>query len=542
MAARVDLHDAAGVGGCNDGCNSIGGVGHDDGCSSSVNEAAVAVVASPHPAPAPNSQAKTVHSNHIQATEDNRGYPATLLQADDGKDCAFDTPPQRIPSECSITATSLIDLPPTLVASITEMVGPQAALALSRSCKSIRSCLDPRDILGRKTWRTLREAKHWPDPRMICMSDYMFLASRYGRGCNFCSKHPRLRNPYYEFHGLRFCNKCFAKRTVGRRDLSREVGSVPFVVVNRRGPSGETIREERFLKADLKLHFFGKEADEPARQRLAARYQCHHKSSNPVRLYKMKRKLRRAAAKELAIRKRRAIVDDFIKSQFPLLDPRQYPRLTSYQSGWDRHTKFSLGEQATLLSALHHEIGSRLRELATQRFKLYLADRCALMGPLAHDELLGGDDGGDALLPELADFVPEPELARLADAFLGERDRQLRRDAWLAKWSSESDLPILDAVSALPAYLSASPEDESAFREQLVALRVSKEHVVLSCFPLDSRPMLPCLPLSEQELDGAAAAAAVAAPGSSPVDQDVPDDLLTAIVAPRSLTVLLQDK
>ncbi|KAJ1566896.1 hypothetical protein HK405_008006, partial [Cladochytrium tenue] len=475
MAARVGLHDAGGGdcnGGCNSGCNSVGGVRHDDGCSSAVNEAAVAVVASPHPAPTPNRQAETVHSNHIQATEDDRGHPATLIQADDFKDCA--SPPQKIAAEGSTAATTLIDLPPTLVASITEMVGPRAALALSRSCKLIRSCLDPREILGRRTWRTLREAKHWLDPSMICMSDYMFLASRYGRGCNFCSKHPRIRNPYYEFHGLRFCNKCFAKRTVERRDVSLKVGHVPFVVLNRRDQSGKTIRDERFLIADLKLYFFGKEADEPARQRLAARYQCHHKFSGSVELFKLKRKRRRVAAKELVIRKRRTIVDDFIKSQFPLLDPR------SYQSGWDRHKKFSLGEQATLLSVLDHEIGSRLRELATQRFKLYLSDRCALMGPLAHDELLGGDDGGGgALLPEVADFVPEPEMARLADTFLAERYRQLRRDAWLAKWSTESDLPILHAVKALPAYISASPEDESAFREQLATLRGSKEHVVL---------------------------------------------------------------
>ncbi|KAJ1556290.1 hypothetical protein HK405_003145 [Cladochytrium tenue] len=91
----------------------------------------------------------------------------------------------------------LTDLPLTLVATIIEFVGPAAALALSRSCKIVRDLLDPREVLGKRTWRTVREADGWPDPARIAMSDYTFLTSLFGHGCNFCSEHPHVKKAHF---------------------------------------------------------------------------------------------------------------------------------------------------------------------------------------------------------------------------------------------------------------------------------------------------------------------------------------------------------
>ncbi|KAJ1547366.1 hypothetical protein HK405_006043, partial [Cladochytrium tenue] len=110
------------------------------------------------------------------ATVDYLGAPCAAFKATLGQGGSRTANKRRKVHVGSVAAgptIKLTDLPPTLVATIAELVGP-AALALSRSCKVVRNMLDPREVLGKRTWRKVWEADGWPDPTAIAMSNYTF--------------------------------------------------------------------------------------------------------------------------------------------------------------------------------------------------------------------------------------------------------------------------------------------------------------------------------------------------------------------------------
>ncbi|KAJ1555980.1 hypothetical protein HK405_009434, partial [Cladochytrium tenue] len=135
--------------------------------------------------------AKAPRATRRTAKADGSEGAATATREPRGSSTAAKRQMTHVRSVAAGSSTKLTDLLLTLVATIVEFVGPAAALALSRSCKVVRDILDPREVLGKRTWRKVREADGWPDPARIAMSDYTFLTSVFGRGCNFCSEHPQ---------------------------------------------------------------------------------------------------------------------------------------------------------------------------------------------------------------------------------------------------------------------------------------------------------------------------------------------------------------
>ncbi|KAJ1568912.1 hypothetical protein HK405_012325 [Cladochytrium tenue] len=308
----------------------------------------------------------------------------------------------------------LTDLPLTLVATIVELVGPTAALALSRSCKVVRDVLDPREVIGKRTWRKVREADGWPDPAAIAMSDYTFLTSMFGRGCNFCSEHPRVKKAYFEFLGFRLCPTCFRRHAIRRKDQQKEVSGIPSLWLSSTRSGRRKI--EYFFSPDVDLMNAPERMDETARQRLALRY------------------------------------------------ARQYKNLAAYEEECEKLNQFGLRSQAALKKAVAREVdkGRMGRAgLANQRFRLHLGDRC---------RLLNIDNEPPA--PVVNEFLPEDELALIVDQAITSEAKSRLRERWLKQHASSTiDSANFAAVQKLAAYVSAQPDDEPAFLEQLAQAR-----------------------------------------------------------------------
>ncbi|KAJ1562943.1 hypothetical protein HK405_005522 [Cladochytrium tenue] len=100
---------------------------------------------------------------------------------------------------------------------------------------------------------------------------------------------------------------------------------------------------------------------------------------------------------------------------------------------------------AALEEAVAREVDVWRNELAQQRFRLYLYDRCRLL-----------NIENVPPVPEVDDFLPEDELALIVDKAI----------------ASEAKLRANFAeVQKLPAYVSAQPDDDPAFLELLAQSR-----------------------------------------------------------------------
>ncbi len=115
---------------------------------------------------------------------------------------------------------SLIRLPNEILCRILGHLPAQTTIAMLRTCKLIYSLFDDRSKYGKHLWMTIRTNEGLPDPALINMSDSAFLRAYFGRGCNACNAHPRLRTPIWEFQGLRLCHRCFTEHTVSEAALT----------------------------------------------------------------------------------------------------------------------------------------------------------------------------------------------------------------------------------------------------------------------------------------------------------------------------------
>ncbi|KAJ1555064.1 hypothetical protein HK405_003331, partial [Cladochytrium tenue] len=353
------------------------------------------------------------------------------------------------------------DLPLTLIATIVELVDPTAALALSRSCRILRNMLDPREIVGKGTWRKVRETDGWPDPAAIAMSDYTFLTSMFGRGCNFCSEHPQVKTVYFKFRGFRLCPACFKKQTVWRHDLPEEVSGIPSLWLSSTRSGRREI--EYFFLPDVHLMSAPEEIDESVRQRLALR--CSKLDEFVKAVEKNEERLKSLAlrAKAAKLSDKQTLVDKFMKSKFPFLDALQYRDLAAYKKECERLNQFGPRPQAALEEAVALVVDERRAWFAQIRLNLYLYDRCRLL-----------NINKVPSVPVIYDFLPEDEMALIVDKAIASEANLRLREQWLKQHaSSVVDTANFAAVQKLPAYVSAQPDDEPAFLEQLAQSRAS---------------------------------------------------------------------
>ena len=148
----------------------------------------------------------------------------------------------------------LLRFPNEILCEIIASLDPLCAINLLRTCKTMFNLFDSRTTSGKRLWAVIRRNADWPDPAPLGLSDCAFLRALYGRGCNMCSQHPRVRTPIWELNGLRFCTECLEDKTVRYGSMTPNQryrvtnGYVPYLncwYTSRR------VREARYLRSAI---------------------------------------------------------------------------------------------------------------------------------------------------------------------------------------------------------------------------------------------------------------------------------------------------
>ncbi|KAJ1545871.1 hypothetical protein HK405_007599, partial [Cladochytrium tenue] len=128
-----------------------------------------------------------------------------------------------------------------------------------------------------------------------------------------------------------------------------------------------------------------------------------------------------------------------------------------------RSCRVTCSTRAALEETVAREIDERRMVLAQQRLSLYLRNRCRLL-----------DINNEPSAPVVNEFLPEDELVLIVDQAITSEAKSRLREQWLKQHASSIvDSANFAAVQKLPAYLSAQPDDEPAFLEQLAQSRAA---------------------------------------------------------------------
>src|SRR6187402_1993031 len=101
----------------------------------------------------------------------------------------------------NVTPTTLLSLAPELVCQILAAACSSYpdAIEIMVTCKSVKAFFDPRSCYGERLWSCVRAAEHLPDGKPVGFHDYTVLRRFFGRGCDMCTHHPRVRTVYWAF-------------------------------------------------------------------------------------------------------------------------------------------------------------------------------------------------------------------------------------------------------------------------------------------------------------------------------------------------------
>ena len=267
--------------------------------------------------------------------------------------------------------TKLIDLPTEILCKIiTSVPETLTCFALMQTCKRVHSLFSPTTIHGMRLWRALRRHERWPDPASIAMSDYTFLRSIHGRGCNSCANHPLLRSPIWEFDGIRLCKECLETLTIRDYELDIPVERYNHLICTvtsgyTRGMGGWTYRS--YLRDTIPSEMPTEEEQHLGRLHIAA-----------VRRFILAVKDRQADLKQeherlkaSLKRRREADVDTFLSARMPNLHNQFYCILPSYQAAIDKTTPFTARSQAIFLKKAKLDTTTFRHQLIRDHVDLY---------------------------------------------------------------------------------------------------------------------------------------------------------------------------
>ena len=114
----------------------------------------------------------------------------------------------------------LLNLPPELLCQILEWScdSYRNTVEVMLTCKRVKSFFEPDSSYGSRVWRRVREGEHLPDGDLAGFDDFTVLRRFFGRGCELCTLHPRVRTVYWAFGGKRLCQDCLRLNTLSYAD------------------------------------------------------------------------------------------------------------------------------------------------------------------------------------------------------------------------------------------------------------------------------------------------------------------------------------
>ena len=254
--------------------------------------------------------------------------------------------------------TGLLCLPTETLCTIIMMIPDSvASLNMMRTCKRIHALFDATQPYGKRVWKSLREREGWPDPSRIGLSEYSFIKAIYGRGCNNCDIHPRMRSPIWEFQGIRLCKECYRTLTIRDYELDAETAAyalsknLPHVVHDGYRSFPGYLTYSSYLRSSiddlstdqgsqgsypnrLRLSFFGLEVE---RNQLALR-EARIDLDTERRLGRQKD------------------INTYLAQHAPQLHPNLYTALSTYNAAVNRTTPFTARAQKIFHTKIMREI------------------------------------------------------------------------------------------------------------------------------------------------------------------------------------------
>jgi hypothetical protein len=339
----------------------------------------------------------------------------------------------------------------------------------------MHALFDTRSIVGQRLWRVIRQNMGWPDPMPIGISDRDFILAVYGRGCDRCDRHPRVRTPIWEFRGVRLCAECRERHTVRDYELGIPRAwheHLPSVLTEGFGKFGFWSYRS-YWTADLP-------STEPAPQEIAAGREHLARLADFTEAVAQHRRVleeekRRKNDERRA--KRRREVDAFLAERMPDLHPDFYRRFETYCSAVESTRGFTKWAQSGFLKKLLAELPFRRERIAQDQARAHALVLCRLRSVrFAHLEQLEGYRQATALLLERCSARNEFPTLEAVEAALADLlplvaiaiQKRRTQDRWIAFYSKPA---IEEELKRSSLYEQADPTRERDF--ELLARRLS---------------------------------------------------------------------
>ncbi|KAJ3177589.1 hypothetical protein HDU87_004342 [Geranomyces variabilis] len=272
---------------------------------------------------------------------------------------------------------NLVDLPTEVLCEVIALTPDwQTAFAFMRTCKRIHALFDPSTHTGNRIYNEIRKKDRWPDPTQIHLSHHDFLQAMYGRGCQSCDAHPRIRNVTWEFDAKRLCTDCFRVLTIRDYELdpsaSRLVAAaqIPFVVTAGYSSGRGRFVYRSYFKSDVL-------ALAQAPDTIAARNS--QEVSKALRIFRQlveQRQLdledERARAKDTSRQIRKEEVTAALQQTFPQLLPSLYPLFATYTAATKLATPFTSRARSMFLTKFSRQLEDRKEEMKRRHIRHYL--------------------------------------------------------------------------------------------------------------------------------------------------------------------------
>lgn len=373
--------------------------------------------------------------------------------------------------------TAFADLPVEVLGDIVGNLDVKCVISLLSSCKFMKSLMHPEGFIGRCIWHKVRKREGWPDPIVIGLTDFQFLKCKHGRGCNFCTDAPRVRTPKWEFKGVRMCERCVHEHTT--RDYTLDVVEesrcryLPSIEVSgwTRSHSryGSAWTYRMYLTKSIPCHNLTETEEDEMRIKLDVLSTfIREVNANDVRMETTRRK----KLDEL-VAKRTVDVDECMKSNFPVVHPKLYNSLKSYQNATSKSTPFNRRSRAMFLRYVTKEFEeNRLRFYKIQS-DLHLHDLCQAKGLSCNFT----EEETESIHKDMK-FLTYTDVESRMDLAIQDKLRIRRQKDWSVRYIQGrvfEDYDVKELRGSI-SYVLGRPEDERGFAElaQTICLRIAR--------------------------------------------------------------------
>lgn len=399
-------------------------------------------------------------------------------------------------------SVQLIDLPLEVIEDIVENLDCVDIVSLRSSCTYMKSILHTEGQTGRRIWNKVRKREGWPDPSVIGISDFQFLESKHGRGCNFCEDAPRVRTPRWEFGGIRMCEECKPVYTTRHYELDdvtlARCQYLPHMEVDGWTPGSgwrghlQSWSYRVYLTKSIPDHDLTEIEEGELRRKLDAMQIF----INQVKKIDVRMDVAHRKTLEKLVAKRAAAVKEFMKSKFPYLHARMYNSFDSYRNAIGKSTTFSKRSQTMFVRSVTKELEKDASKFHRIHSDLHLQDICEKEGLWLYftseqTEIIQKD------------FLTYMEVESMMQPAIQEQLKARRRIEWSEKYMSGRNMNNYDKAElhASTPYNAGRPEDECGFAmlSQTVYERINRRTEWVQKF-LGNSPRTRWTILDEQEL------------------------------------------